>query len=84
MQGFEERYTRHMRTVGIVISIGVVVVLNANFFSIYRSIKSDPVKTAMIVKQGEDFISAADQPAPTASPPCKKSRRSEECISYPS
>jgi hypothetical protein len=70
MQGFEERYTRHMRTVGIVISIGVVVVLNANFFSIYRSIKSDPVKTAMIVKQGEDFIRAADQPvpAPTASP----------------
>jgi hypothetical protein len=74
MQGFEERYTRHMRTVGIVISIGVVVVLNANFFSIYRSIKSDPVKTAMIVKQGEDFIRAADQPvpspaaSPTASP----------------
>ena len=70
MQGFEERYTRHMRTVGIVISIGVVVVLNANFFSIYRSIKSDPVKTAMIVKQGEDFIKTVDQPepSPTASP----------------
>ncbi len=70
MQGFEERYTRHMRTVGIVISIGVVVLLNANFFSIYRSIKSDPVKTAMIVKQGEDFIKAVDQPvpSPTASP----------------
>lgn len=58
MQGFEERYTRHMRTVGIAISIAVVVVLNANFFSIYRSIKSDPVKTALIVQQGEDFLKA--------------------------
>jgi hypothetical protein len=61
MQGFEERYTRHMKTVGIAISIGVVVVLNANFFSIYRSIKSDPVKTALIVQQGEEFLKASEQ-----------------------
>ncbi len=61
MQGFEERYTRHMRSVGIVISIGVVVVLNANFFSIYRSIKADPVKTALILQQGEDFLKATEQ-----------------------
>jgi hypothetical protein len=50
-----------MKTVGIAISIGVVVVLNANFFSIYRSIKSDPVKTALIVQQGEEFLKASEQ-----------------------
>ena len=66
MQGFEERYTRHMRSVGIAISIAVVVVLNANFFNIYRSIKFDPVKTALIVKEGEKLIATA--PAPSASP----------------
>jgi hypothetical protein len=65
MQGFEERYTRHMRSVGIAISIAVVVVLNANFFNIYRSIRFDPVKTALIVKEGEKLIAA---PAPLASP----------------
>lgn len=31
MQGFEERYARHMKTVAIVVSILVVVFLNANF-----------------------------------------------------
>lgn len=66
MQGFEERYTRHMRSVGIAISIIVVVVLNANFFNIYRSIRFDPVKTALIVKEGEKLI--ATGPAPSASP----------------
>lgn len=40
MQGFEERYARHMRTVAIIISIFVVIVLNANFFSIYQAMKS--------------------------------------------
>lgn len=66
MQGFEERYTRHMRSVGIAISIAVVVIFNANFFNIYRSIRLDPVKTALIVKEGEKLIAAA--PAPSASP----------------
>lgn len=67
MQGFEERYTRHMRTVGIVISIFVVVLLNANFFTIYRSIKSDPVKTALIVQQGEELLKASKQQNETES-----------------
>jgi hypothetical protein len=61
MQGFEERYARHMRTVAIIVSIGVVVVLNANFFSIYRAIKSDPVKTALIVQQGPAILKSAQQ-----------------------
>jgi hypothetical protein len=83
MQGFEERYTRHMKTVALVISIAVVVMLNANFFAIHSSIKSDPVKTALIVQQAPTIIKtaqqengrkdasetrASDNPSPTASP----------------
>jgi hypothetical protein len=59
MQGFEERYTRHMRTVALVISIVVVVVLNANFFSVYRAIASDPVKTAALADQAPEILKQA-------------------------
>src|SRR5687768_7625753 len=41
MQSFEERYTRHMKTVAICISIVVVILLNANFFDIYRKISTN-------------------------------------------
>ncbi|HEX8136512.1 MAG TPA: hypothetical protein VF544_02870 [Pyrinomonadaceae bacterium] len=78
MQGFDERYTRHMRTVALVISIGVVVILNANFFSIYRAIKADPMKTAVIAQQAPDILTTARQvnaasqgaltPTPSTSP----------------
>ena len=54
MQGFEERYTRHMKTVAIVVSILVVVLLNANFFEVYRNIStSDVMRNALIQKRGE-------------------------------
>jgi len=53
MQGFEERYTRHMKTVGVLISIVVVIILNANIFSVYRAIKSDPKNTANVADQYE-------------------------------
>jgi hypothetical protein len=78
MQGFQERYTRHMKTVAIVISIGVVVVLNANFFSIYRALNANPGMTASIVKQGPGILKTAQQENatqsagaenPTANPP---------------
>lgn len=76
MQGFEERYARHMKTVAIAISIVVVVLLNANFFSIYRAIKADPVKTSLIVQQGPALLKSvqetsakpAETPAPTPTP----------------
>lgn len=76
MQGFEERYSRHMRTVAIAISIVVVVLLNANFFSIYRAIKADPVKTSLIVQQGPAILKSVQEtsaksdetPAPTPTP----------------
>jgi hypothetical protein len=69
MQGFDERYTRHMRTVALVISIGVVVILNANFFSIYRAIKSDPMKTAVIAQQAPDILNTSRQITEGQAPP---------------
>jgi hypothetical protein len=73
MQGFDERYTRHMKTWGIAISIGVVIFLNANFFSIYRALKADPVMTEAIGKQGPALLKAAQdekakQPAASTQP----------------
>lgn len=38
MQGFEERYHRGMRTYSIILGAVVVVLLNANVFTIYKSI----------------------------------------------
>ena len=61
MQGFEERYTRHMKTIGIYISIVIVVIFNANIFSVYRAIKSDPAKTALIVQQGPAILKTAHE-----------------------
>jgi hypothetical protein len=69
MQGFEERYARHMRTVAIVISIFVVVVLNANFFSIYQAMK-DPA-AAQKVEDAYNRSQAAKgtQGSTTTTPP---------------
>ncbi|HEX8720929.1 MAG TPA: hypothetical protein VF736_09895 [Pyrinomonadaceae bacterium] len=55
MQGFEERYTRHMRTVAILISIVVVVVLNANFFTIYQAMKN-PETAERVAGQGQGVL----------------------------
>jgi len=73
MQGFEERYTRHMRTVALVISVVVVVVLNANFFTIYQAM-SNPETAQAVANQGEEIsrrarqATAAQDGAATAAP----------------
>ena len=52
MQSFEERYTRHMKTVAICISIVVVILLNANFFDIYQKISTnDSLRETVIAKR---------------------------------
>jgi hypothetical protein len=54
MQGFEERYTRHMKSIAICISIVVVVFFNANFFQVYRKISNnDVLRNSLIEKQTE-------------------------------
>ncbi|HEX4964399.1 MAG TPA: hypothetical protein VF173_26515 [Thermoanaerobaculia bacterium] len=42
MQGFDERYTRNMKTTAVIIAAVLVIVLNANFFALYRRIAGDP------------------------------------------
>lgn len=70
MQGFEERYSRHMRTVALVISVVVVVVLNANFFTIYQAMKS-PETAGRVVNQEQDVLdrSRASEGGAAATPP---------------
>ena len=79
MQGFEERYTRHMKTVALLVSFAVVILLNANFFNIYRNIADSDIRRAEILQRGEallDRLKAQEaggdqkkQPAtPTATP----------------
>ena len=64
MQGFEERYTRHMKTVAIVVSIVVVVFLNASFFEVYHNIStSDVMRNALIQKREEVQKQLKDQSA---------------------
>jgi hypothetical protein len=60
MQGFEERYARHMRSVALVISVVVVVVLNANFFTIYQAM-SNPETAQAVANQGEDILQRSRQ-----------------------
>jgi cytoskeletal protein RodZ len=56
MQSFEERYSRHMKNFSIYISIAVVIILNASFFSIYRSISTNDQQRDLIVKAGEKWL----------------------------
>jgi hypothetical protein len=71
-QSFDERYTRHMRTVSIVISIVVVIFLNANFFQVYRSLSSNEVQRNLIIDKGPEIIErsrqAQAQAVPTPTP----------------
>jgi len=53
MQSFEERYTRHMKTVAICISIVVVIFLNANFFNVYKNISTNDTLRAELISRRE-------------------------------
>jgi hypothetical protein len=70
-QSFDERYSRHMRTVAICISIVVVILLNANFFRVYRSLSTNEVQRNLIVENGPAILERsrkAQQPEPSPSP----------------
>lgn len=67
-QSFDERYTRNMRTVSIVISMVVVIFLNANFFQVYRSLSSNEVQRNLIIDKGPEIIERSRQASAQASP----------------
>lgn len=55
-QSFDERYARHMRTASIIISIVVVILLNANFFRVYKSLSTNEVQRNLIVQNGPALL----------------------------
>jgi len=67
-QSFDERYARHMRTVSLYISIVLVLLLNANFFQIYKSLSANEVQRNLIAEAGAGILDRARQAQPTASP----------------
>ncbi len=72
-QSFDERYTRHMRTISLIISIIVVILLNANFFQVYKSLSRNDIQRNMLVDAGADLVkdndaTATRMPTPTPSP----------------
>lgn len=74
-QSFDERYTRHMRTISLAISIIVVILLNANFFQVYKSLSKNEIQRNMLVDAGADLVkdnnanaTGASTPRPAASP----------------
>ena len=67
MQSFEERYTRHMKTVAVILSFVVVILLNANFFEVYRKISQNGPARAAALKQAEEFDKRLkESPAPSS------------------
>lgn len=62
MQSFEERYARGMKTVAFVISLTVAFILNANIFSLYRDISSQPEKRTAILKVSEEVKKRHEMP----------------------
>lgn len=61
MQSFAERYVRSMKTCSLVISLVVVILLNADLFSIYRQISADEAKRNLIVQSSEEIKNSLRQ-----------------------
>ena len=67
-QSFDERYARHMKTGAIVISVVVVIVLNGNFFHVYKSLSTNEVQRNLIVQSGPGLLEKSRQARAAASP----------------
>jgi hypothetical protein len=52
MQGFEERYARHMRSWSFVIGLGVAIVMNANVVQLYTRFSGDDIERQRVIAQG--------------------------------
>lgn len=73
-QSFDERYARHMRSVSICLSILVVLVLNADFFQVYKSISSNEIQRNMIADAGADLVKQLKQAQATQTPAAQPSQ----------
>jgi len=67
-QSFDERYARHMRTFSIIISILVVILLNANFFHVYKSLSSNEVQRKLILDKGPEILEISKRNQTSAAP----------------
>jgi hypothetical protein len=63
MQGFEERYARHMRTWGFIISLVVAVAMNADLAHIYKRMATDDVSKQILLSQFKSIPKAQDSAA---------------------
>jgi hypothetical protein len=70
MLGFQERYTRGMKTWGLVVSFIIVVLMNANVFDIYAKISGNEEARTKIIAMA-DTVKKQSQAmqAPGATPP---------------
>lgn len=56
MQSFEERYNRSMKTWALVIAFLVVAVLNADIFTIYRTVAANGVISKTLEDKGPEIV----------------------------
>jgi hypothetical protein len=53
MQGFEERYARHMRTFALVLGLSIAFILNADLFFIFNRLSKDDLARQRVISQGQ-------------------------------
>jgi len=67
-RGLQARYARSMKTWAAVISSLVVVVLNANFFTVYTGIATSDAKRSLILQSRDQIEQLYNQQASAANP----------------
>ncbi|MGO9274006.1 MAG: hypothetical protein ACLQOO_27850 [Terriglobia bacterium] len=67
-RSLQARYTRSMKTWATVISFLVVIVLNANFFTVYTNIATSDAKRSLILQSRDQIEQLYNQQANQASP----------------
>jgi len=61
MQGFEERYARHMRSWAFALSLVVTIALNGDVFQIYRRLATDPLAQKRVLLEYETIAAGYKQ-----------------------
>jgi hypothetical protein len=84
MHSFEERYARSMKTWAVAISFVVVIILNANFFNIYRNIAANDLARNIIVQASPEVLTRSDPATPSTSEETKNESAAELAASLKS